>query len=327
MQTLRDPLRAARAAVRSGHFRDAAVALAELPPEERESAEWSLLSAMVSWRLGDFDASRAQALAARDGYRARGDTDGEMRATNVAAAGAFGRGALSEAEEGFHRAMQLARELGDPLTAARCSNNLGNVALYLAQHDIALSFYRVARAGFERVGFTHGVAETWINTAIAWRDLERYDDALAAADEALDAAERARAPRLLAEALANRGAALGSLGDGMVAEVQIERALAIAREEEDRLAESDALRLLGRNARERGQLDTALARLREALAVARTLGHPWSLAEVERDLARTYRAVGRDDEAAASYAAAEQTFRELGSVPRAEQMRREGLPA
>jgi hypothetical protein len=64
MPALTDPLRDARAAVRAGRFQDAAVALAELPPEVRGSAEWYLLSAMVSWRLGDFGASRREALEA-----------------------------------------------------------------------------------------------------------------------------------------------------------------------------------------------------------------------------------------------------------------------
>jgi len=324
MQTLHDPLRAAREAVRSGKFQDAAVTLAELPTEVREGAEWYLLSAMVSWRLGDFAASRREALAAREGYRARGDADGEMRATNVAAAGAFGLGALADAEDGFHAAIQLARELGDPLMAARCSNNLGNVALYLAQHDVALSFYRIARAGFERLGFEHGVAETWINSAITWRDLGRHRECLGAADQALDAAEQARAPRLIAEALANRGAALAALGDDTLARVQVDRALGIARQEGDRFAEADVLRLLGLIAQTRGNPELALARLREALGVAEALGHPWTTAEVQRDLARVFRALGRNAEAAGAFAAAETAFRSLGSVPRAEAMQREG---
>jgi tetratricopeptide (TPR) repeat protein len=327
MQTLHDPLRAARDAVRSGKFQDAAVTLAELPPEVRQGAEWYLLSAMVSWRLGDFGASRREALAARERYRARGDADGEMRATNVAAAGAFGLGALAEAEDGFHAAMQLARELADPLMAARCSNNLGNVALYLAQHDVALSFYRIARAGFERLGFEYGVAETWINTAITWRDLRRDAECLGAADRALDAAEQARAPRLIAEALANRGAVLAALGDGTVGQVQVDRALRIAREEGDRFAEADVLRLLGLIAHTRGSPDLALARLREALDVAEALGHPWTTAEVQRDLGRLYRAIGRHQEAASAFTAAEAAFRSLGSTPRADAMRHEGAQA
>jgi len=323
MQTLSDPLRAARDAVRSGRFQDAAVTLAELPPEVRKSAEWYLLSAMVSWRLGSFGTSQREALAARDRYRARGDADGEMRATNVAAAGAFGRGDLADAEDGFHRALQLARELGDPLMAARCSNNLGNIALYLAQHDTALSFYRIARAGFERLGFAYGVAETWINAAITWRDLGRSHDALSAADEALDAAERAQAPRLVAEALANRGAALATAGDRTLGQVQVERALGIARHEGDRFAEADVLRMLAVMAHAGGDADGAIRLAREALEVAAALGHPWTTAEIQRDIGRIYRDIGREADAVGAFTAAEDAFRQLGSLPRADAMRQE----
>jgi tetratricopeptide (TPR) repeat protein len=323
MATLTDPLRAARAAVRAGRFQDAAVTLAELPAEVREGPEWYLLSAMVSWRLGDFAASRREALEAHERYRARGDADGEMRAVNVAAAGAFGLGRLEEAEDGFHRAIQLARELRDELMMARCANNLGNVSLYLAQQDPALGFYRIARAGFERLGFHHGVAETWINTAITWRDLGRYGEALRAADQALDHAERAEAPRLIGEALANRGAALVADGDVALGRAQVERALAVARAEGDRFAEPDVLRILGTIALATGDRATALRYGEEALQLAVALRHPWTLAEVQRDLSRTYRALGRRPEAAAALDAAEAAFRALGSVPRAEAMREE----
>ena len=50
MQTLSDPLRGARDAVRSGRFQDAAVTLAELPPEVRKSAEWYLQLTMADRR-------------------------------------------------------------------------------------------------------------------------------------------------------------------------------------------------------------------------------------------------------------------------------------
>lgn len=320
MRAVTDPLRDARAAVRAGRFQDAAVTLAELPPDVREGAEWYLLSAMVSWRLGHFAGSRREALEARALYRARGDTDGEMRAVNVAAAGAFGLGRLAEAEDGFHQALQLARELHDDLMVARCSNNLGNVALYLARHEAAHGFYRVARAGFERLGFDHGVAETWINTAITWRDMGRHHDALQAADDALEYAEAAEAPRLMGEALASRGAARAALGEIAVGRFQVVRGLTLVRAEQDRLAEPDVLRILGTIALAAGDRDAALRLGTEALALATELRHPWTIAEVQRDLARTYRALDRESEAQQAYAAAAAAFRDLGSAPRAEAM-------
>jgi len=323
MQTTHDPLRAARVAVRSGRFRDAAVALAELPPEARQAPEWYLLSAMASWRLGDFAASRQQAFEARARFRAVGDADGEMRAVNVAAAGAFGLGELQEAQDGFSRALELAKQRGDELMVARCANNLGNIALYLGQHEGALGYYRRARTGFTRLGFEHGVAETWINAAITYRDRRRYEDALRAADHALEAAERAASARLIAEAQANRGAAMMGLGDPELGRAQLERSLILARSERDRLAEADILRLLSRAARVAGAGAEAVRLGEESLAVARDTRHPWSVAEAEHDLARAYRAVGRKTAAATAFAAAEHSYRSLGAGSRADSVRAE----
>jgi hypothetical protein len=86
-----DPLKPARLSIGRGEFREAARQLAEVRDNLSDSPEWLLLMAMASWRLGDFTESFEAAQQALGGYRARGDVDGEMRAQNVAAAGAFGR--------------------------------------------------------------------------------------------------------------------------------------------------------------------------------------------------------------------------------------------
>jgi tetratricopeptide (TPR) repeat protein len=321
MQTLSDPLRTVRAAVRDGRFQEAAAALAAVPEVLKEGAEWYLLSAMTAWRLGDYAGSRLAALEARARFRARGDTDGEMRADNVAAAGAFGLGDLAAAEDEWSRVRELARRLRDDLMVARCANNLGNISLYLARHDAAHGFYRLARAGFERLGFTHGVAETWINTAITWRDMRRFADAAAAADAALEAAAAVGAPRLVAEALSSRGEAMAELGDMALARTQVERGLALARQERDRLAEHDALRILANIARMEGRPDEAVRVARQALAVALAVGHPWTIAEVQRDLGAAHQALGQRAEASHAFEAAAEAFEKLGATPRADRMR------
>ncbi|MDH3495595.1 MAG: tetratricopeptide repeat protein [Gemmatimonadota bacterium] len=318
---LSDPLRFARLAVRAGHFRDAASALTELPPTVRGAPEWHLLSAMTAWRLGNFEESRRHALEARARFRAVGDADGEMRAENVAAAGGFGLGQLHEAEEGFTRARQLARQLGDDLLMARCSNNLGNIALYLARHEQAHGFYRLARAGFERLGFDYGVAETWINTSIAWRDVGQFEEAAAASDQALDAAERAEAPRLIAEALSTRGEAMAAKGDHALGRLQVERALMLARQEGDRLAEADALRILATIARATGAHEEAEGLAHRALEVATAVRHPWGIAEIQREIGEMFRALGRHAEAVERFTAAATAFQQLGATPRADRMR------
>ncbi len=317
---LDDPLKTARRAVHAGRFRDAWDELARQPEAIRHSPEWDLLAAMTRWRLGEFRPSLAAALQARDGYRAQGDVDGEMRAENVAAAGAFALGRLADAERGFSRALELAEGLGDELTMARCANNLGNVAFYLGNGTVALGYYRLAGARFGRVGHRHGVAETLINMGIVWRDLGRLPDSQEVAERALDVAETIGAPRLVAQALAMRGEALGLLGDLPLGRAQVERALGVAREQEDHLAEVEALRILANLESAAREFGAAERLAEDALALATALVHPWATATVQRDLGEVLAQAGRRADAAAAFTAAAQAYRRLGALSRADGM-------
>jgi len=317
--TLDDPLRGARRAVQASRFREAWETLVAQPEAVRRRSEWLLLAAMARWRLGEYAPSREAALGARDGYRAARDPDGEMRAENVAAAGAFALGDLPQAERGFRRAQLLAERLGDELMRARCANNLGNVAYYRGDDLQALSFYRLAETRFDRVGLPYGVAETVINTGIVWRDMELLSDSLEAAERAFELAFRIGSPRLVAQALAMRGEALALLGDHPLGHAQVRRALELAQEQEDHVAEVDALRILCTLEADR---DAARAEQmgRQAVTLARSLGQPWATAEAERDLGSFLARVGRGAEAAERFDAAAAGFESLGAEARAAQM-------
>lgn len=319
--TIEDPLRDARRAVMAGRFREAWETLSGQPTELRRSAEWHLLSAMARWRLGDFQPSRVAALQARDAYRSQGDVDGEMRAENVAAAGAFALGQLDEAEAGFSRALSLAERLGDDLMLARCANNLGNVAFYRGQHRRAQAFYRLAQALFERVGMRHGVAETWINLGIVSRELDRLAETREAAERALEIAERISSARLAAQAFIMRGEVLALSGDMALGRAQVSRGLEIARAEEDPLAEIEALRTLGELERRAGNPAGAQDFLDRALALAQKLGHTWSLAEVEAARGALWADLGRSEEALAAWGRAATQYDRIGASKRAAQVR------
>jgi tetratricopeptide (TPR) repeat protein len=318
---LDDPLKTARRAVHAGRFRDAWEDLARQPAAVRHSPEWDLLAAMTRWRLGEFRPSYAAALQARDGYRAQGDVDGEMRAENVAAAGAFALGYLAEAERGFSRALELAQGLDDELMMARCANNLGNVAFYLGSGAAALGYYRLAGARFERVGHRHGLTETLINMGLVWRDLERLPDSQEVAERALEVAEAIGSERLVAQALAMRGEALGLLGDLPLGRAQVERALGLARDQEDHLAEVEALRILANLEAAARHLEAAERLDQEALTLATALAHPWAIATVQRDLGDVYLRARRRRDAVTAFGAAAAAYDGLGASARAERMR------
>lgn len=321
MLALDDPLKAARRAVHAGAFREAWEDLARQPDPVRRSPEWNLLAAMARWRLGEFGPSRTAALQARDAYRSVGDVDGEMRAENVAAAGAFALGSLTDAERGFARALHLAERSSDELMLARCANNLGNVAFYLGDNSGALGHYRLAGVRFERTGHLHGLAETLINTGIVWRDLDRLVESQEAAERAREVAENMGSVRLVAQALAMRGEALGLQGDLPMGRAQVERALGLARQQEDRLAEVEALRILANLEREARNFGEAERLGREALALATAMAHPWTVATVQRDLGELYVRMGRTLDATHAFGQAATAYDSLGARTRADRVR------
>jgi tetratricopeptide (TPR) repeat protein len=316
-----DPLRDARRAVRDGQFAEAIRLLDAADADVRATPEALLLSAMARWRVGAFVRSRTAAVQARDGFRARGDTDGEMRAENVAAAGAFALGDLAGAERGFTRALDLADELGDDLMIARCANNLGNVAYYLRRSETALSFYRLALANFERLGFSSGLAEGWLNTTLVLQDAGQLDASRDAAERAVEAAERSGNERILGQALAARSETDVASGDVDLGRALAERALALARAHQHVMGEADALRILGLIARLHGEPLEAVRLVESALAIARRIEDPWRQAECHRELGMLYRAVARDADARAALMAAAQTFERLGAESRAAEIR------
>jgi tetratricopeptide (TPR) repeat protein len=316
-----DPLRDARRAVHAGRFREAWDELQRSTAAVRSSPEWQLLAAMAAWRLGDFARSRSAAVQARDSYRSVGDTDGEMRAENVAAAGAFAVGSLPDAERGFSRAMGLADELADDLMTARCANNLGNVAYYLAQYVTALSFYRLATATFGKIESWKGLAEAWLNTTIVLREFGDLEGARDAGEHAVTSAELAEDPRILGQALAARADAYVELGDVELARAQAERALALATSNDDLLGEAEASRILSIIARRSGAFDRAEEVGRRALAIAERVQHPWTMAEVQRELGELYGKTGRAAQAHTAFGAAARGFDSLGATTRAEAMR------
>jgi tetratricopeptide (TPR) repeat protein len=313
-----DPLRDVRRAIHGGRFREASAALADLPGRVRASAEAQLLAAMTEWRLGDYGASRAAAQAAREAFRAIGDADGEMRAVNVAAAGAFAVGELESAQEGFHRALTLADEMDDQLMTAHCANNLGNVAYFLERHYVALGLYRLAGTTFERLGAEPGLIMTWINQTVVWTELGDLDAAREAADHAVEIAEREGTRRLAGAALTARAEAAVDQGDLALAEAQAQRGLVLARAEHDQPGEAEALRVLARVARLQGRPERAESLGREAVTVALQVGDRWREAEAQRELAALYEMQGRVGQAHAAFTAAARAFAALGATKRAE---------
>ena len=318
-----DVLRYARRSVNEGRFREAITQLTEVEAWMATSAEWQLLMAMASWRVGNFERSHSAANGALSGYRSRGDADGEMRALNVAAAGHFALGALAEAEEDFGRALELARRFDDRLMMARCENNLGSVAYYLDRWPEALRHYENAAGLFGRVGSLHGEAQAAHNIGVVFREQGDLPSARRFSDRALEAAERLGDGRAIGWSLAGRGETDALKGDLPLARAKLDRALTLARQCDDRLTEIECLRVQAFIARGEGDLDRSIVLSRDALSLAERVGHPWFVAKANHQLAESLLANEQVTEAADAFLKAADAFTSLGSTQRGSAMHAE----
>ena len=116
-----------RELVRTGHFGEALDwyrRVEGLPAGHRPDAQ--LLAATAATRIGEFPLAESLAGQALVKFRARGDADGRMRSLNLLGVIRIERGRLGEAEVSLAEALDLARRLGDSLTAARACNNLAS---------------------------------------------------------------------------------------------------------------------------------------------------------------------------------------------------------
>ncbi len=315
-----DPLRVVRAAIQAGRFADALERIGTLEDAALRLGDVALFSAMALWRLGRYEESTAAAATAVQRFEASADRDGAMRAYNVQAAGQFALGDLRAARSGFARAFALADSVGDGLMSARCANNLGNVDYYLGAHDAARSHYRVAEAGFSRVGFTKGVAECLLNSCIVERARGDLSESLRLGDRAADAAAEANDPRVLGQAIAARAETRALLGDHALADREVQHAERLATETENPLDVSDALRIRSVIARRAGAPQAAVAFGLRALEIVTPLKHGWTTAEIQEDLARAHAEAGETDAARRAYQAAEATFRRLDATARADRI-------
>ena len=115
------------------------------------------------------------------------------------------------------------------------------------------------------------------------------------------------------------------LGDLELARAQAGRALVIAESHDDPLNEADYLRILSAIERLARFPEQAEELGRRALAAAQRVQHPWTVADVQRELGDLYAAMGRNADSARAYREAASSFLKAGSAARAEQLRRSAV--
>ncbi|HVH69084.1 MAG TPA: tetratricopeptide repeat protein [Gemmatimonadales bacterium] len=291
------PLHAAQALADAGQYVTLVTYLSERPRHELEQSPMlALLSAIGYSRLGRLEVGRHWATVALSRARAQADRQLEVRSLNVCGAIALERGGIDEATRFFAQAQDEAMQDNDMATVGRCANNLGIIANLQGRYGRAIGAYTRAIAAYQQVHSDRGVAEAQHNLAITYREQGQLERAMEAAEAAIRAADQVGDPQLKAQALAGRAEIRIALGEADLAVREAERALAMHRELNDAVRETEDLRILGTALSAAGRTAEAECVLRDVIQRATEHARPLLMAAAERDLAqllaRTGDAVG-----------------------------------
>jgi tetratricopeptide (TPR) repeat protein len=287
----------ARAHAAAGAWAELCALLRASPDETKASPELTNLYAESLLRTGDLATASRVVDDALLNLRRHGDRPALRRAVNLAGAAYFELGQFDDAEAAFEHAVELAGYDGDDLLMARAANNLALIATIRRRYEDALGRYRMAIPAYQRLGNVLGLAESYHNMAIAYRDQHALDLADEHERRAIEFARQAGNARAAASAMVGRAEIALRRGDCPVAERTAAHAANEFQAMSDPARRADALRVCGAARATLGKTTEAAASIDEAMALARGCGAAsieaeclWSRAELayktgERDLA------------------------------------------
>ena len=284
--------------------------VAELVAVLRCAAEaWKNLGA---WEEADKQYERQYALALEEGFD-------EVIVQTLTARGRIREieGKIEEAERMYQQALERAEVLKDATLQARVLLNIGGLEFELGQYDSAAERWGLAlellpqeavshRADafnnlavlatmrgqvneawsfYERALESDGnekvkTIQTYQNMGMLRADEERWDEALALYDRALQCSEQMRVTLYLPDIYLNRSEALIGEGDLAAARLECSRALRGYRHVADGLGMADALRFYGHIYRVEQSWEDARKCLQKSLDILRQHGPTVSLGEV-----------------------------------------------
>lgn len=226
-----------------------------------------------------------------------GDRIARRRATNLRGIALFELGQLEAAELSFRRALELGEQESDPLLVARAMNNLGQIANVRGSRVDALTLYQLAVPAYQRLGNARGLAETYHNMAISYRDLGQLERADESEQRAIEFARAVPVARIAALARIGRAEVALRRGDTAVARVAALRGATECLGLGDPAGTADGLRVLGLACIAAGAFADAAAALGRASGFAARHANPVLEAETLRARAQLAAACGAVDDA------------------------------
>ncbi len=248
--------------------------------------------------LGEPEAALTGTRQVLDLQRALGDRRGEARTLNNLGVLEYNLGDFGAALEAYEPALALERGFGDRLREGALLHNLGTAYYGLGDYERALRHFeqalairREAKADPTAIRTEIAIAHTRFRLGETVSALDIGRRAAAAASAASD-----RRGEMLARLLLGQRQ---TAGEPAAALAELTRALALARELEDRLSEVSALQRLGEAHLALQQPEAAVRSLAAAVDLARTVRAPAPEVEALAALARAERRLDRPVEARA----------------------------
>ena len=220
-----------------------------------------------------------------------GDRAAIRRAVNLTGAASFELSDLERADVAFELCLELGRNDGDDLLVARATNNLAVIATIRGRHLDALGLYAMAIPVYQRLGNVNGIAETYHNTAIALRKVDRLEQADDHERRAAEFARQVKNEHLVALTMVGRAEISLLRGDAALAEATATFAARELGTVPDPSRQADAIRLCGTARYALGKFPEARERLDEAVSLAAQSGSTlieaesrWARAQVSKSL-------------------------------------------
>src|SRR5262249_7611066 len=182
------------------------------------------------------------------------DSAGVGHAINVRGTVYQEQGNLDLAESLYLEARSHAIDASETRLAAMTAQNLGVISMIRGDHEKALRYYRTSLAEFRTLGAPKEVLLSLNNMGMLCTDLETWDDASRAFDEAVQIAEALGdiPSRILIEV--NRAELAIGRSDFVAARTACELALSLSSHTQDGFALGEIEKHLGIVAREMGEL-------------------------------------------------------------------------
>jgi diguanylate cyclase (GGDEF)-like protein len=202
-------------------------------------------------------------------------------------------GNLDLAEGLYLDARSHAIDASETRLAAMTAQNLGVIAMIRGDHERALRYYRTSLAEFRTLGAPKEVLGALNNMGMLCTDLERWDDATRAFDEAVQIAQALGdiPSRVLIEV--NRAELAIGRSDFVAARTACELARSLSSHTQDGFAAGEIEKHLGIIAREMGELSAAEEHLERAQKIAAERRNLLLSAETAREHAELCRKQGR----------------------------------